>query len=204
VDEKDLLVEMLEAQNDTAGDDGFVSAFLTVKKPARLDYKIDAFIGEKKYANEDDEVNAFNKKMKIYDGVSSTFEFECLGRVQVVDREFDVELNINNLGMVEYIKEGRTGRIGDGWYESGHFLFRLSLPPNAVKDIIDKVTFYDRMFTDEQSAGLMSDMMTPMYGDKIQGEGDAIKIRLDLKIRKELATWGDRDKITYAIERLYI
>lgn len=203
----EFLERLLDKQNGSIinkDDEGFVSAFLTVNKPIRLDYQIGSFLDEKKYIYEEDEKEVFKKKMEKYDGISSTFEFECLGEVQIIDEKFNCEIKINGLGMIEYIKEGRKGRIGDGWYENEYFLFRLYLPPNSVKDMIDKIIIYDKVFVDENSDDFMGHLLTPMFGDKIDGGPDKIKIRLDIKVDGEIKTWGSGNKISYEIKRLYL
>jgi len=193
-DTKTLFDKLLEEQTKD-GDDGFISAYLKLPKPYSLGYQVDAFLDEEKYADSDKKKFAFKKKMELYDGVSSTFYFDTSGEASIhidVNKEaeiFRAEVMVNNLGMVEYIHEGREGSIGDGWYESERFLFRLYLPPSTVRDIIEKTIRYDKKFTSKNEDELDENQIT---------------MRLDFVIHNEIRNWGRGEKISYEIKRLYI
>jgi len=168
---------------------GFVIAYLSVPKPFYLSYQISSFLDDRELARTAEELFAHDKKMELFDGVTATFGFDAFGTVSILDEKYTAELMVNSLGMVEYVKNGRrgTGSIGDGYYTKGSFMFRLYIPPSAVRDMIEKVTRFDR------------DFAAPEMADDDDG---FLRFRLDISFNEPKKRLENR--ISYDIKSLYM
>ena len=116
-------------------EDEYVSLGVSFRRPIGFGYEIGGFLGDKKLM----ESAAFQRKLSALGGVHSNYSYEMLGEIKYPG-EFagrHCQLLVNGCAPSEYIEYANNGRVGDGWIEADHILFRLYIAPRQAKDLLE-------------------------------------------------------------------
>lgn len=199
--------DLLKAQE--ASPSASVTVFLTSRKPLRLAYQIDTFEVEREYATTDDKKQELEKKLEMFHGMYATFGFSSRGKAQFNGMSFWADLQVNALNSSDFVKFGKEGRIGDGWFKNREFQFRLYISPSMVKDMLLFKSIYEKSIPGVSSnetdmlLGADGDIsLSSMYGyDPSLGIDDPFFfLRLEIQIGASCS----HEAIGFSINKLYM
>lgn len=139
----------------------------------------------------------------------ATFSFQSRGKVQFNGKSFFASLQVNSLNSSEFLKYGKEGRIGDGWFEGNEFLFRLHISPTMLRDVLLFKSLFRKVVpavsSDETDMLLSADgdfSLSSMYGyDPALGIDDPFFF---LRLELELGASFKPEIIGYSVKTLYM
>lgn len=184
----DKPLEIFKRLGKSHGDgEEYVMFSLDLRKPVEFGYTIRGFLDEE----EDTDAAVFRKKISMLQGVDSNFSFEMNGKVSGPEEfsEAYCIVMVNPLAGSDYVEYAMRGYIGDGWFGTDSFLFRLYISPMMAKDFLDR--------------RLMAERVEAYYREE-EDSSIWMTLRLDVIDYKYIEISRDNNPgVSYKITRLY-